>query len=290
MPFILGVSAAASGARVDRETRDAATVFDAGWQRLGGVGGADGRGGHDVQILADRETWVHVDHDNDKHALIRRAAAGDGDLPSSSRTSSKESASTPSASAGSAQETASIANPTAFDSVSLTTNLTSSCSGFLTHVATDTEFKNCLPLSGFVRVSTCLSCMSHNTLTDWLVQDSSSFFNIMKQGAFKTTVIMDRVCAVDFNRCAALMEGFSGQLQDQQYCKADYDAQNPVVTNMFTTLITYKPLYTAGCLRATDGDYCFVDAVTNTDNPEDLYIYSLPLGNPLPGGSQPTYI
>ena len=122
------------------------------------------------------------------------------------------------------------------------------------------------------------------------MQDSNSFFDIMKQGAFNTTAIMDRICAVNFDRCTAVMDGFGGQLRGKEYCKADYNAQNPVAMNMLTTLIAYKPLYTAGCLKATDGDYCFVDAAANTDRPEDLYIYSLPLGNPLPNGSRPTYV
>ena len=166
VPLIL----VAGGTRVDYETRDA-TVFDgAGPQGYGGAGGVDGGGRHDVEITAN--VAHDGDDDDDKHALIRRAAADDSALPSpSSSTSSAERASssgTPTARVDNAEATASIPNPTAFDTVSLSFNLSSSCSGFLIRVVTDKGFTDCLPLSGFIRVSTGgLSCMSCITLTDF---------------------------------------------------------------------------------------------------------------------------
>jgi hypothetical protein len=110
----------------------------------------------------------------------------------------------------------------------------------------------------------------------------------MGKGAFATTVILDQVCNVDIDGCTAVMETYGGQLRRESFCKADYSKGNPVVENVFTALIAYRPLYAAGCLKANSGDYCFVDAVTNTDSPEDLFIYSLPLGTRLPGGTRPT--
>jgi len=112
----------------------------------------------------------------------------------------------------------------------------------------------------------------------------------MTEGAFQTTAIMDRICAVNVDNCTNFMNNYSGQIRQDRFCKSDYDNMNPVVMNMFTTLIAYRPLYTAGCLKAKNGDYCFVNAVTDTQNPEDLYVYSLPLGTHLPASSRLTYV
>ena len=110
----------------------------------------------------------------------------------------------------------------------------------------------------------------------------------MEKGSYATTATLDRICNVDINACTAMMETYGGQLRKRSVCRDDYNKGNPVVVNVFTTLIAYRPLYSAGCLKAKDGDYCFVDAVTNTESPEDLFIYSLPLGTKLPGGARPT--
>ncbi|KAF8542906.1 hypothetical protein BDD12DRAFT_875591 [Trichophaea hybrida] len=206
--------------------------------------------GEDVEILRDRRVLVG-----------RSATPVEADLPSK-RSTSQTSISTANAETGISDITA-----TAFDSVSLTNNLTSDCSQFLTFITANNEFKNCLPLSGLLR-------------------DSTSFFDIMNQGAFQTTAIMDRMCAVNFTGCANFMDNYSGQIRQDRFCHSDYESMNPVVMDMYTTLIAYRPLYSAGCLKAKNGDYCFVDAVTDTQNHDDLYIYSLPLGTHLPASSR----
>jgi hypothetical protein len=110
----------------------------------------------------------------------------------------------------------------------------------------------------------------------------------MKKGAFATTEVLDRSCGVDVDACTSVMDSYSGQLRSTSNCLSDYNAQNPVVANVYTALVAYRPLYAAGCLKASSGDYCFVDAVTNVESPEDLFIYSLALGTNLPDESRPT--
>jgi hypothetical protein len=95
--------------------------------------------GEDVEILLDKR-WL----------IGRSATPVKADLPSK-RSPSQTSISTASAETGISNITA-----TAYDSVSLTNNLTSDCSQFLTVLTTNNEFKSCLPLSGFIRVSTTI--------------------------------------------------------------------------------------------------------------------------------------
>lgn len=64
--------------------------------------------------------------------------------------------------------------------------------------------------------------------------------------------------------------------------------QNPMVTQAYNGFVAYQPLYHAGCLTDNDGNYCFADAATNASAPTSSYIYYLPLGVQLPGGTQPT--
>jgi hypothetical protein len=63
---------------------------------------------------------------------------------------------------------------------------------------------------------------------------------------------------------------------------------NPQVTQAYTGLLAYQPSYHAGCLTDSHGNYCFANAVTNASAPSSSYIYYLPLGVSLPGGTQPT--
>ena len=110
----------------------------------------------------------------------------------------------------------------------------------------------------------------------------------MKRGTFATTTLLDRICGIDLPACTSTIDAFSGTLRLDSVCGADYRARNPVVDNVFTSLVSFRPLYTAGCLKASNGDYCFADALANTAAPEDLFIYSLPLGTNLPTSDAPT--
>lgn len=84
------------------------------------------------------------------------------------------------------------------------------------------------------------------------------------------------------------MSALAVQIRNDANCGQDYADQNPLVMQAYNGLISYAPLYQAGCLKDDQGNYCFANAVTNTSSPSDPFPYYLPLGFSLPGGSRPT--
>lgn len=84
------------------------------------------------------------------------------------------------------------------------------------------------------------------------------------------------------------MTTFAQQLRSDGNCGQDYRRQNPLVSQAYNGLLSYEPLFHAGCQKDSKGDYCFANAITNDTNPSDSYIYYLPLGIPLPSPSQPS--
>jgi hypothetical protein len=84
------------------------------------------------------------------------------------------------------------------------------------------------------------------------------------------------------------MGSLAKQLRSDGNCGDDFRLENPNVLQAYNGFLAYQPLYQAGCLKSPTGSYCFADAITNASSPSDSYIYYLPLGINLPGGSQPT--
>lgn len=84
------------------------------------------------------------------------------------------------------------------------------------------------------------------------------------------------------------MSNLAVDIQKDENCGADFQMGNPQVTQAYTGLLAYQPSYHAGCLTDSHGNYCFANAVTNASAPSSSYIYYLPLGVSLPGGTQPT--
>lgn len=117
-------------------------------------------------------------------------------------------------------------------------------------------------------------------------QTSNSFFSA-ERSLVRLTQTLDATCNVDYTQCSALMTSLAQQLQLQSNCGADLQMQNPMVLQAYNGFIAYQPLYSAGCLTDTDGNYCFANAVTNASAPTSSYIYYLPLGVQLPAGTQP---
>lgn len=123
------------------------------------------------------------------------------------------------------------------------------------------------------------------------MQNSNSFFYASSNLA-SITQALDATCNVVFKpTCANLMASYAIQIVDQANCGADYALQNPLVMQAYSGFVAYEPLYDAACLKdpsSVTKNYCFANAVTNTTNPADAYIYYLPLGVALPGGDRPT--
>ena len=84
------------------------------------------------------------------------------------------------------------------------------------------------------------------------------------------------------------MASLAQEIQSENNCGADLAMRNPMVTQAYNGFIAYQPLYHAGCLTDSDGNYCFANAITNASAPSSSYVYYLPLGVQLPGGTQPT--
>lgn len=83
------------------------------------------------------------------------------------------------------------------------------------------------------------------------------------------------------------MASWAQEIKRQDRCGPDLEMENPVVTQAYNGFVAYQPLYQAACLLDADGDYCFANAATNASAPTSSYIYYLPLGVELPGGSRP---
>ncbi|KAF3910109.1 hypothetical protein AA313_de0204045 [Arthrobotrys entomopaga] len=181
--------------------------------------------------------------------------------------STVHSLSTPTASGSSDDYVAPL--PRAFDTSVAMNNFTSAgCQPFFQNFLNNDTFVNCLPLSFFI-------------------QNSQTWFEITKHGIVPVTQALTASCNVDTTRCDAVMNDLGKQLLDVGACGADFKARNPVVVQAYASFISYPVVFAAGCQRSETG-FCYADAVTNSTNPSDSYIYLLPLGIPLPGGAQLT--
>ena len=123
--------------------------------------------------------------------------------------------------------------------------------------------------------------------------------------------ILDATCDVVFAHCKEVMSSYAIQIRDDANCGPDYRLGNPLVVAAYVGFQAYEPMYNAGCLKASSSpssassnsatdskssfpssssadEYCFVASTDENAAPADNYIYSLPLGVPLPGASRPT--
>ncbi|KAL8834214.1 MAG: hypothetical protein Q9170_003871 [Blastenia crenularia] len=138
-------------------------------------------------------------------------------------------------------------------------------------------------LNNLLRNDTFVSCLPFSLL----LQNSMSFFSATKSMEAITRTL-DSTCKVVEPVCKSLLASFATQLRQDANCGDDYRRQQPLVVSAYNGLISYEPLYKAGCEKDEKGNYCFANAITNASSPTDSYPYYLPLGIGLPGGSQPT--
>ncbi|KAL8759225.1 MAG: hypothetical protein Q9199_000912 [Rusavskia elegans] len=139
-------------------------------------------------------------------------------------------------------------------------------------------------MNNFLRNETFTSCLPFSLL----LQNSMSFFSVTKSLSTITRTL-DAACRPIDSTCDPLMSSIATQLRRDENCAADYRREQPLVVAAYNGLVAYETLYKAGCARDPDrGNYCYANAITNTSSPTDNYPYYLPLGIPLPGGSQPS--
>lgn len=117
-------------------------------------------------------------------------------------------------------------------------------------------------------------------------QTSNGFFTASRS-LVRLTTTLDATCDIDFPQCSALMAQMAQDIRQTSTCGSDLAMGNPTVVQAYNGLLAYDSLYHAGCLNDANGSYCYANAVTNTSAPTSSYIYYLPLGVQLPGGSRP---
>ncbi|KJJ34070.1 hypothetical protein OAory_01007320 [Aspergillus oryzae] len=220
--------------------------------------------------LKERAAWDPVQLDSSPeeadatHSPILLALEENSQTSEDNDNNSQPALSQRSTSSSSSSET-----PTPFDT-NLSTNFTSdSCPKFFKNFLSDTKFTNCYAIS-------------------MLLRDSSSFFQTLKS-APATSHLLDLSCAADVDQCSSLMTDLASRITKSDACGKDYDLGNPVVTDAYTDMIIYEPMYRASCLKnPSTGDYCFVDAATNSSNPSDYDVYFIPYGSAITNAPYPT--
>lgn len=119
-------------------------------------------------------------------------------------------------------------------------------------------------------------------------QTSTGFFDAQKT-LLGVVRVLDATCKADVSSCAAFLSNAAENLTSAVNCKAEVDQEQALVLQAWRGLKAYKTLYSATCLQdATTNMYCFANAVTNLTTPSDAYLYFMPYGLALPGGSTPT--
>ncbi|KAI9812118.1 MAG: hypothetical protein M1826_002948 [Phylliscum demangeonii] len=214
---------------------------------------------------------------------------GPGPTAAPSATAPSSTSSAPASSSVSPDPDVNSPLPKPFDT-NLGANFTSNnCPNFFQQFLGTSDFNGCLPLSLLLRVCAVVRVWVERRrgLTPDAPQSSNSFFQAAKS-LVRITQTLDATCNVNFSACSSLMSRIALDLQKDANCGPDLKNQNPVVMQAYSGLIAYQPLYRAGCLKSATGSYCFADAVTNTSSPTDNYVYFLPIGIGLPGGSRPS--
>ncbi|KAK4574410.1 hypothetical protein LTR86_002172 [Recurvomyces mirabilis] len=201
--------------------------------------------------------------------LHKRAQATSTLPPSITEASSTVGGSTapPATGISTASPTSQDVLPTPFDS-SIGNNFTSpSCPAFFQSFLTDDTFKQCSPLS-------------------LLLQTSNGFFTA-ETSPVRLAQTLDASCSVNYTMCASVMASLAQSIQLTSHCGRDLQMQNPTVMQAYNGLLAYQPIFHAGCLTDSEGNYCFANAVQNKTAPTSSYIYYLPLGVQLPAGTSP---
>ncbi|CZS90007.1 uncharacterized protein RAG0_01153 [Rhynchosporium agropyri] len=158
--------------------------------------------------------------------------------------------------------------PRPFD-MGFNNNITADCASFMSNMLSNSTFQSCLPFS-------------------ILLQNSQTFFAASKS-LVRITQVLDNSCAANVTLCTNVLSSFATNITKPTSCATDLSSRNPIIQQALLGLKSYKPLYTASCLRNPDTSaYCFADAITNATNPTDSHVYFLPLNISLVGGSQPT--
>lgn len=104
-----------------------------------------------------------------------------------------------------------------------------------------------------------------------------------------TTQVLDATCHANATYCNGYLSELARNMTAKENCGTEYQQGHPTIRNTYTSLISYAPIYSAGCLKDPQTSmYCYANAATNTTNPGNMYIYYLALNMSLPGSAVPT--
>jgi hypothetical protein len=184
----------------------------------------------------------------------------------------KTASSTASASSTDEAETSSVPLPVPFDGTPSSEFNTlegdNSCPSFMSSLLNSETFNDCYPLS-------------------MMVTKSASFFKA-KRSLTNMVRTLDKACDVDVEACASFMATAASNLTSEDNCKDEFDQGVTVVIDAYQGLMNYEVMYQVSCLEDEEsGQYCYANAVTNTSNSSDSYIYFLPYDLDLPGPAVP---
>lgn len=159
--------------------------------------------------------------------------------------------------------------PEPFDTTSRTNFSSSTCETFVNDFLSNSTFTDCHAMS-------------------MLLRNSHSFFQTVRS-ATALSHVLDISCDADVDKCSAYMTDLAGRLLSKDACGDDFKDGNSIVTDAYTNMVAYEPIYRTTCLKNPNTtDYCFVDAATNSDNSADYSVYFLPFDSSITNAPFPT--
>ncbi|KAH9962965.1 hypothetical protein BC827DRAFT_1196186 [Russula dissimulans] len=152
--------------------------------------------------------------------------------------------------------------PQAFDTTLSDNFTTDSCATFFTNMTESLPFRECR----------AFSFLSQTSSAFLQAQSNLTALNIDVWGTCNTPI--------DADQCAANMGWFLSQLLDA--CSTEKSENHATVMQALASLESFSLMRDVACLvNQNTSTYCYVEA-TGSNNPSDLYFYTLPFGLALP--------
>jgi len=150
--------------------------------------------------------------------------------------------------------------PQPYDST-LNYNLTTSCVSFFKSFKSDSNFQKCNSF-GFLVLS-------------------SNQFLTKSRNASQIPPIMDQICAPEnsMDKCKSDFANFAQQMTQENNCRTDLQNVNPIASQAYVSFMSYEPLQIVGCLKNSNGTYCYVSALYNK---RGIKLFLLPSGSAMP--------
>lgn len=159
--------------------------------------------------------------------------------------------------------------PSPFDTNLNTKNFTAEgCPAFFEGFLNDDAFKECVPMSLFIR--------------------TSSEFGSISRSFARITRLLETACAAPKEKCSRIMIDLADKIVEDNACGADYGLGNPLVVMARDGFLSFPYVRDATCLINPDTDnYCFADSSSNTTNTSGVYPFYIGVGLVFPSGTRP---